>query len=78
MISESGWCRHSGLLEYTITGNRFLRHMVRRLVGTMIHVSAGKISLRVFEEMLSNSSVHSAAHTAPAHGLILKKVSYIK
>lgn len=76
IISESKWRRRDGLIEYTITGNRFLRHMVRRLVGTMVHVSAGKASLHDFQEMLTSSKDNISAYTAPAHGLTLKSVSY--
>lgn len=75
-ISESMWHVDEEVLVFTITGNRFLRHMVRRLVGTMVHVSAGKIPLHVFEEMLSNSNNKFAAYTAPSHGLTLKNVTY--
>jgi len=75
-ISESLWRVDEEVLIYTITGNRFLRHMVRRLVGTMVQVSAGKMPLQVFEEMLSNSNSKFAAYTAPSHGLTLVNVTY--
>jgi len=75
-ISDSIWYKKEGVFIYSITGNRFLRHMVRRLVGTMIQVSAGKTSTTQFEKMLSNPDDNIAAYTAPAHGLTLKSVEY--
>ncbi|MEN9964342.1 MAG: tRNA pseudouridine(38-40) synthase TruA, partial [Bacteroidota bacterium] len=45
-ISESFWTRGEGSIVYQVTGNRFLRGMVRGLVGTMLKVGTGKISLK--------------------------------
>lgn len=77
-ISESVWFLDEEVLIYKITGNRFLRQMVRRLVGTMVHVSAGKTSLHIFEEMLTNPDGNFVAFTAPSLGLTLKAVNYSK
>ncbi len=75
-ITESNWTEDSGLLVYEIEGNRFLRHMVRRLVGSMIQVSVGKISLNKFEGLLSGDEVRQKAFSAPACGLFLTNVIY--
>ncbi len=63
-------------LIYRIRANRFLRNMVRRLVGTMIKVGEGKLSIDEFEKALSNPESEIATQTAPAKGLTLKKVYY--
>jgi tRNA pseudouridine38-40 synthase len=63
-------------LTYYIRGNRFLHHMVRRLVGTMVEVGIGKVSLDQFEEMLEYPEKEHQAHGISAKGLILEKVGY--
>ena len=75
-ITESGWMLDQHRLTYTIAGNRFLRHMVRRLVGTMVRVSEGKLSTDNFKQLLSAEKIQAKGHSAPACGLYLKKVSY--
>ncbi|MEX2411885.1 MAG: tRNA pseudouridine(38-40) synthase TruA [Candidatus Paceibacterota bacterium] len=75
-ITESIWRREDDLLIYTITGNRFLRQMVRRLVGTMVQVSAGKIDMIKFEDMLTQVKCTTPAYSAPPSGLTLVSVGY--
>tara|TARA_R100001143_G_C3361367_1_gene137143 strand:- start:85441 stop:86205 length:765 start_codon:yes stop_codon:yes gene_type:complete len=75
-ILESLWSMEDGVLIYTIEGNRFLRQMVRRLVGTMVQVSAGKIELIKFVEMLTQADKPISAYTAPSKGLTLVSVNY--
>lgn len=76
IITESIWRRDGGILTYSIVGNRFLRQMVRRLVGTMVQVSAGREELRNFEEMLNKPKSIIPAFTAPTRGLTLESVEY--
>ena len=75
-IYVSKWEIFKNKLTYTIEGNRFLHHMVRYLVGTMLEVSKGKISLNDFLELLENNSNSRKIFKAPAHGLYLKKICY--
>jgi len=75
-ITESRWEKEGEMLVYNITGNRFLRHMVRRLVGTMINVSGGKLTTAEFEELLRGNKTDTKGHTAPAKGLMLEEVEY--
>lgn len=63
-------------LIFQIKGSRFLHHMVRMLVGSMIEVGRGKWSIDRFEELLKNPDRQAHVITAPAHGLALVKVSY--
>jgi tRNA pseudouridine38-40 synthase len=56
--------------------NGFLRHMVRNMVGTLIQVGVGKVSLQDFEEIIQSRDRSMAGEMAPAQGLFLRKVIY--
>lgn len=75
-INKSRWEKSDHKLIYEIEGNRFLRHLVRRLVGTMIRVSDGTLSMERFHELLSGEETDRKGHAAPAKGLTLTKVNY--
>lgn len=76
IISESKWHKENQFIIYDIKGNRFLHHMVRYLVGSMIAVSEGKISIPEFMNLLNNPRKEVRIFKAPPEGLILKKVLY--
>lgn len=61
---------------FEITADRFLRGMVRALVGTMTDVGIGKISLNDFENIITARNRQKAGHAAPACGLYLTKIVY--
>ncbi len=75
-IEQASWIFDEEIITFTIRGNRFLRHLVRRLVGTMIKVSDGKRQLSGFEAMIRAPEMKIKGHSAPAGGLILEKVFY--
>lgn len=77
-ITESFWETSGDLIVYRITANRFLRHMVRRLVGSMVQVAAGKESPKSFYDLLEGKEVVKKGHSAPPHGLYLESVAYEK
>lgn len=77
-VIESSFTENSYQLCYHIEANRFVRHMVRRLVGTMLEVGKGNRTVEQFEDMIDNPSKNKNAHGAPAQGLILENVSYKK
>lgn len=64
------------LIIYRIKANRFVRHLVRRLVGTMIQVGLGKRSVDYFTDLLEYPNTEKSGHGASAKGLILEKVEY--
>jgi len=75
-IGESGWTQENGCLVYRVRANRFLRGMVRGLVGTMLQVGRGKISLPQFEEILLSGDNKRVDFSAPGHGLFLFRVYF--
>lgn len=61
---------------YEVTGDGFLRHMVRAVVGTLVEVGMGRLKAGDLTEILASRDRHRAGPTAPAHGLFLVAVSY--
>lgn len=61
---------------FTMTGDGFLRHMVRNIVGTTLEVGLGRRSVTGFEEALAAKRRSAGGATAPAHGLTLEKIHY--
>ncbi len=62
--------------EFNFVGDGFLRHMVRNLVGTLIEVGQGKISVGDFRNILQAKDRNLAGPTAPSNGLFLRRVFY--
>lgn len=75
-VLKSVWNEYDDFLYYTIRADRFLHHMVRSLVGTMIEIGSGKIGIEDFKLIFEKSDRRAAGPTAPAHGLYLEKVVY--
>ena len=75
-ISKSLWEITDENIFYKIRSNRFLHHMVRMLVGTMIEVSKNRITVENFYSMVNNPNVNKKVVTAPSLGLYLYKVDY--
>jgi tRNA pseudouridine38-40 synthase len=75
-ITQAHWEVNNKQLKFTITANRFLRNMVRAIVGTLINVGIGKITLDEFREVIESKSRQKAGFSVPAHGLYLVEVKY--
>jgi tRNA pseudouridine38-40 synthase len=79
-IFSSGWearpSLEGELLVYRVRGSGFLHHMVRNLVGTMLDVGRGRMSVNEIPGILAARSRAAAGPTAPARGLFLCSVEY--
>ncbi len=75
-IYESIWKEDKSILNYHITGNRFLHHMVRYLVGTMLEIGKNNYSIKQFKDLLLNPRENVQIFKAPSKGLALKQVDY--
>ncbi|HBO84160.1 MAG TPA: hypothetical protein DD641_04130 [Deltaproteobacteria bacterium] len=59
-----------------VKGTAFLMHMVRIMVGTLVDLGRGKITLENFKDIIEAKDRTKAGMTAPPHGLFLKEVEY--
>lgn len=75
-VTRSEFTRDDYLITYHIAANRFVHHMVRRLVGGMLQVGRGKWPPEQFSDLLNNPDDEKSSHGASAKGLILEKVNY--
>lgn len=75
-IKKSKWTEENDLIIYNVEANRFLRGMVKGLVGTMLHVGTGKITIQQFEEIIKSKDCNRADFSVPSHGLFLMRVRY--
>ena len=64
------------MVIFTFEADRFLRHMVRLIIGTLLKVGQGKLAPEVVGEILARGDNQRAGPRAPAHGLYLVKVDY--
>lgn len=76
VIYEAHWKKNGSQVVFTISADRFLRNMVRAIVGTMINIGTEKISLTDFEKIIESKDRSQAGFSVPAHGLYLTKIEY--
>ncbi|QNM85679.1 tRNA pseudouridine(38-40) synthase TruA [Polaribacter pectinis] len=75
-VTEAVWIQQGNLLTFHISANRFLRNMVRAIVGTLVDVGLGKISVKGFREIIESKNRGKAGLSVPAKGLFLTKIKY--
>lgn len=75
-IKKAGWKSEGDRLDFTIAANRFLRGMVRAIVGTLLDVGTGKTSLKEFNHIIKSKDRKKAGANVPPYGLYLTKVKY--
>ncbi|HET6402565.1 MAG TPA: tRNA pseudouridine(38-40) synthase TruA [Candidatus Kapabacteria bacterium] len=77
IVASARWEFHGTTFALTLRANRFVRGMVRALVGAMVRVGQGTLSIDEFETLLREPrELWRAKYIAPAHGLVLEGVEY--
>lgn len=77
-ILEAHWEDTGSQLIFTIKANRFLRNMVRAIVGTMLEIGQGKLSINGFRKIIESKDRCSAGTSVPGHALFLYDIEYPK
>jgi tRNA pseudouridine38-40 synthase len=76
-VSHAEWVVESdGTLRFTIRADRFLRNMVRAIVGTLVDVGRGRYTVEEFAEIVASRDLSRASSGAPPQGLFLSNVKY--
>ena len=75
-LMEAQWEIKDELLVFTIKADRFLRNMVRAIVGTMVDIGQGKTSLDELPNIIESKDRNRAGRSAPAQGLFLTDIKY--
>ena len=76
IVYEADWSERAGGLDFGIRANRFLHHMVRFLVGTMLDIAAGRRDAGIVKQLLESGDNHEASPPVPPHALYLDRVEY--
>lgn len=75
-IEKSEWHIEGEKFIYNVIANRFLRGMVKGLVGTMLRVGSNKISIKEFSKIIEDKDCSKVDFSPPSHGLFLIAVNY--
>ncbi len=75
-IFQAKWEKQGEMLVFTIKADRFLRNMVRAIVGTLIEVGKGKITIDDFRKIIESKNRGAAGTSVPPQGLFLVDVEY--
>ncbi|MCB0409059.1 MAG: tRNA pseudouridine(38-40) synthase TruA [Flavobacteriales bacterium] len=75
-IREANWKEENNVLIFTISADRFLRNMVRAIVGTLLEIGIGKMEPNAITSIIASKNRSDAGTSVPAHGLYLTKIKY--
>lgn len=75
-IMQAKWKQQKNTLIFTIEANRFLRNMVRSIVGTLVQVGLGQINNEEFRNIIVSKNRSNAGYSVPAKGLYLTDIKY--
>ncbi len=75
-VTKAEWHEEGSMTVFTVSADRFLRNMVRAIVGTLIPVGRGVLDPQGFEEIITGRNRGLAGQSAPAHGLSLTAIEY--
>jgi tRNA pseudouridine38-40 synthase len=77
-VKKAHWVKDRELMIFSISANRFLRGMVRAIVGTLLEVGSQKISIKEFQSIIKSKDRKKAGMNVPPEGLYLTQVKYPK
>ncbi|WP_299226685.1 tRNA pseudouridine(38-40) synthase TruA [uncultured Psychroserpens sp.] len=77
-IMYAQWVKQDDQFIFTIKADRFLRNMVRAIVGTMVNIGLGKMNVEDLHDVIKSKNRSKAGFSVPAHGLYLTKIEYPK
>ncbi|WP_291113621.1 tRNA pseudouridine(38-40) synthase TruA [Flavobacterium sp. UBA6135] len=75
-ITQAHWKQTNTSLQFTITADRFLRNMVRAIVGTLVNIGQGKMEVDELHPIIQSKNRSKAGFSVPAHGLYLTQIDY--
>lgn len=75
-IYEAGWQNQKDKAVFTITANRFLRNMVRAIVGTLMEIGTGKRTMQDLQDIIQSKNRSDAGNSVPAFALFLEEIEY--
>lgn len=75
-ISAASWTQHGDNLLFEITADRFLRNMVRAIVGTLLEIGKNKININDLSTIIESKNRSNAGTSVPACGLYLTQIAY--
>ena len=75
-MTEASFTENGGVARFCFTADGFLNHMVRNLVGTLLDVGRGRLSLERVNRALTSGDRTQAGPAAPARGLCLERINY--
>ena len=75
-VMRAEWRQNGDMLTFTIRADRFLRNMVRAIVGTLVDVGRGRYTVAQFEDIVRSRDLSRSSAGAPPQGLFLSDVRY--
>ena len=75
-IYRADWEQNRNELKFTVSADRFLRNMVRAIVGTLLEVGKGKLTIEEFKTIVNNKNRSDAGMSAAGHALYLTDIQY--
>lgn len=75
-IYQAGWAQEGDVWVFTVQADRFLRNMVRAIVGTLLEVGRGRLTIDGFRQVIEAKDRCKAGVSVPGHALFLVNVTY--
>ena len=75
-ITEARWDQDGAQLKFSISADRFLRNMVRAIVGTLLEIGQSKQPVEYMHQVIKSKDRGKAGTSVPAHGLYLTRIEY--